>query len=385
MSKEPWIEELKKSKNNNVLLMLSGGKDSSACLHKLVYNNISVIAIHFTHKWNHIISTNEARRLCKEMNVELIEIDITEEFLNAVKGYRGGRPCLLCKPKMYDKVLEEIKGKYGWICIGDNADDRTTIVRINDYIKNKTNESLYCNTYFGNERGIILPKKVNVLRPLLDLNSAQVEEYLMLNKIEIKKNNSTGDKYFEYSREGCPIQFHDPGYEIKEETMDDLKKYNLLICEFAKENNIRASIHLPSTFIITVPKGYEIEAGKYLEEHGLIIDWEINSVKKLIRKRKIITLYKMKSRIFKKDTAEILFERMFERLEMKLIGKKIYCEFEHGLNYFYELKNCSVRCSYINHLEILTIDFTSEDLIDDSKIENLIIEIFRTRNYEIAN
>ena len=59
------------------------------------------------------------------------------------------------------------------------------------------------------------------------------------NGIEIKKNHSTGDKYFEYSREGCPIQFHDPGTSISLETMDLLKKYDACITTFAKEKKSR--------------------------------------------------------------------------------------------------------------------------------------------------
>lgn len=42
-----WENIVKHSKNPNVLLMLSGGKDSIATLITLIRNDISVTAIHF--------------------------------------------------------------------------------------------------------------------------------------------------------------------------------------------------------------------------------------------------------------------------------------------------------------------------------------------------
>lgn len=380
-----WNDEFRKSPNQKVLLMLSGGKDSSACLHILINAGIDVTAIHFTHRWGYSISTNEARKLCGKFNIPLIEVDFSKDFYDAVISYKGGRPCLLCKPQMYKLVIDEVvKNGYGWICIGDNADDRTTIVRCLDYIKNKNDETLYCSTYFGSERGIMLPSGIKVLRPLLDLESLRVEEYLRENGITIDKNHCTGDKYFEYSREGCPIQFNDPGYELTEINMNNLHKYNLLITSFAREKSIKASIHLPSTFIITIPTGYEVDAGRYLESYGLKIDWNINSSQNLNEEVMYLVIKDLDEAIFKDNILEGLFERMFERLELKVKNVQHY-ECETDLYYTYDLNKCNVSCRYIKNKRLLSINFISEIVLDKMKVSNLVVEIFRTRNYKILN
>lgn len=378
-----WIEEFEKHSNKKVLLMLSGGKDSSASLHMLSKAGVDVTAIHFKHKWGYNLSTEEARRLCKQLNVPLLEIDFSERFYGAVQGYKGGRPCLLCKPKMYEIVIEKLEeGDYGWVCIGDNANDRTTIVRLIDYIQDREGENKYCSTYFGSERGIVLPDGIKVVRPLLDLEAQQVEEYLKDNGISIRKNHSTGDKYFEYAREGCPVQFHDPGHEITEENMENLQKYNLLITEFAKKHNIRASIHLPSTFIITIPRGYETKVGKYLESKGAKINWDINGDFKTNKHRILLTINNLDKAIFDENIQEGLFERMFERLELKIKDKEFH-EYDSELNYLYDLDLSNVSCRYIKDMNLLSIDFISDIRIEEKKLENLVLEIFRTRNFEI--
>lgn len=378
-----WIEKLENSDNKKVLLMLSGGKDSSACLHILSKAKVDVTAIHFTHKWGYSLSTEEARNLCAKLNVPLLEVDFSQKFYDAIQGYKGGRPCLLCKPQMYEVVIEKLnEGDYGWVCIGDNANDRTTIVRLMDYIKDKKDENQYCSTYFGSERGVVLPRGVQVLRPILDLEALEVEEYLKENDICIRKNHSTGDKYFEYAREGCPVQFHDPGYEITNESINNLKKYNLLIAKFAKERNIRASVHLPSTFIITIPAGFEVEAGKYLESEGLKINWDINDNFKMDKERLCLTIKSLDQSIFNANIQEGLFERMFERLELKVKSKEFH-EYSSEKNYIYDLDGCNVSCRYMKNMNILSIDFISNVSIDEMKIRNLVVEIFRTRNFSL--
>jgi len=84
-----------------VLIMLSGGKDSCACLHMLKKHKMDIIAIHFVHQWGYQIVTDEAKRICKEYEVPLIIYDYSKELLEALKGFKGGRPCILCKEKMY--------------------------------------------------------------------------------------------------------------------------------------------------------------------------------------------------------------------------------------------------------------------------------------------
>ena len=207
------FDHILKSINPNVIAMLSGGKDSIASVVMLKKAGVPVTAIHFIHKWGSEIPTNEAKRICKQFDIPLIIYDFTKEFSETVIGYQAGRPCLICKKTMYSILLDYLSSqKYGWLCIGDNANDRTTIARIKDYISNnKLNESLKFNTYWESEMGMVLPASISVVRPLIDLSINEVESFLSQEGIKVKRINSTGDKYFEYHREGCPIQFADIG------------------------------------------------------------------------------------------------------------------------------------------------------------------------------
>ena len=226
-------------KKGSIVVMLSGGKDSSACLHLLKTQGFDVIAIHFIHKWSYQIVTDEAKRICNEYKVPLIIYDYTEEFLNVLNGFKGGRPCLLCKEKMYEITVKfALEKNADYICVGDNANDTTTIARIKKSIENRLGETLFLNTFL--DAKVTLPNSVKVIRPIVDMTSEEVLQYLEKNNIHIQRVGDTGDKYFEYSREGCPIQFHDPGTEITVEDMDKLHDYNTALSKFARDNAIRA-------------------------------------------------------------------------------------------------------------------------------------------------
>lgn len=113
---------------------------------------IDVSAIHFVHDWSSDIPTEEVKRICKEYQIPYVIKDYTKEFCEAVNGYTAGRPCLLCKKKMYEVLLDYLSdNEYGWLCIGDNLNDRTTISRIKNYIQNgHSEEDLICSSYLVN-------------------------------------------------------------------------------------------------------------------------------------------------------------------------------------------------------------------------------------------
>lgn len=162
---------VKKSNNPKVIAMLSGGKDSIAAVVLLKKSGIDVTAIHFVHNWGATIPTEEAKRICEEYQIPLIIKDYTQEFCNAVNGYTAGRPCLLCKKQMYKVLLEYLDtGEFGWLCIGDNSNDRTTIARIKQFIRDgHPEDDLLCSAYFGSEIGVVLPKGMKVIRPLISV------------------------------------------------------------------------------------------------------------------------------------------------------------------------------------------------------------------------
>ena len=378
-----WVDCVSSSENGRVLMMLSGGKDSSAALLVLKELDLDVTAVHFTHAWGYEVSTGEARKLCRELSVPLLEVDFTDEFCAAVANYLGGRPCLLCKPQMYRKVIDIVRQKrFGWVCIGDNANDRTTIARLKDHLGNQGEEDHLCSTYFGSERGVMLPEGVKVLRPLLDLTSMQVEGLLRTKGVSVQNNCSTGDKYFEYSREGCPVQFCDPGYPLTEALMDDLKKYNLIISDFARDRKIKASVHLPSTFIVTIPRGMEAAAGSYLEARGLAINWEVNRECREIMTRRVLTIKIHNGKLLDPAIFEILMHRFFERLELR---PEFVCQENSAdmTRYTYADKDLRVEIAAHPKTNIISYDFMGFPGIEHDTVANLIVEIYRTRQFSV--
>lgn len=378
---------VKKSDNPRTIAMLSGGKDSIASVVLLKNSGIDVTAIHFVHEWGAEIPTEEAKRICNEYDIPLIIKNYTQEFCGAINGYTGGRPCLICKKQMYKVLLEYLStGEYGWLCIGDNSNDRTTIARINQYIsEGHSEDDLMCSGYFGSEMGIKLPKAMKVIRPLIQMTAKEVEEYLEKENIVVKRINSTGDKYFEYHREGCPVQFADIGVELNEELYSNLKTYNDCITEFARKEGILASIHLPSTFIITIPRGYEEAAANHLKVHGLKVENEINSSEIPKREMMMGYVYDLKRNMMNTNAYEKVFYRFLERLEL------------YGDDRIISRSDDIVTCTYKEEgasLDMVLNFRTFEALInysfDDSarcrkeliNFDNLILEMFRTRKYK---
>lgn len=385
------FENVKKSSNPKVLAMLSGGKDSVTSIIMLKKAEIDVDAIHFVHKWNSEIPTVEAKRICKEYEIPLTVKDFTDEFCNGVNGFRAGRPCLLCKKQMYKVLLEYLKDKqYGWLCIGDNADDRTTIARIKQYIANESTagDTLVCSGYFGSEMGIKLPKGMKVIRPLIDISADEAERILEEEGICLKRIGSTGDKYFEYHREGCPIQFADIGVELTPNLCEELKKYNDVITKYAREKGILASIHMPSTFIITIPKGNEEEAASYLEKHGLSVNRKINSPTSGETRSLVGFIQTLSMDIFETKSYEKMFGRFLERLELFgsnmsifQLEHQIFCVYRDATTLFtmhldFDNQNATIKYDYCEN----STGRKGKDIFD-----NLILELFRTRKYKVIS
>ncbi|WP_125142312.1 tRNA lysidine(34) synthetase [Clostridium transplantifaecale] len=379
---------IKKSNNPKVIAMLSGGKDSIASIVLLKKNGIDVTAIHFVHDWGAEIPTEEAKKVCLEYEIPLIIKNYTKEFCDAVNGYVAGRPCLLCKKQMYKVLLEYLNsGQYGWLCIGDNSNDRTTIARIKQFIQDgHTEDNLVCSGYFGFEMGIELPVGMKVIRPLIGMSANDVEDFLAKAGIIIKRINSTGDKYFEYHREGCPIQFADIGVELNEYLYDDLKKYNDCITTFARKKGILASIHMPSTFIITIPRGYEEQAADYLEKNGLEVNRDINSSDVPSRNVLIGHVYDLRRKLLETKAYEKVFNRFLERLELYGSNKSIrniddmvvgtYMECEASLDMVLDFDNGKADIKY-------SFGDASSGRKDKAVFDNLILEMFRTNKYKV--
>lgn len=379
---------VKQSSNSKVIAMLSGGKDSIATVVLLKKSGIDVTAIHFIHQWGASIPTEEAKRICEEYHIPLIIKNYTKEFCEAVNGYTAGRPCLLCKKQMYKVLLDYLKtNEFGWLCIGDNSNDRTTIARIKQFINDgHPEDNLMCSAYFGSEMGVVLPEGMKVIRPLINMSASDVEKFLQNENIVIKRINSTGDKYFEYHREGCPVQFADIGVELNEELYADLKKYNDCITEFARKEGILASIHMPSTFIITIPRGYEEQAADYLGMNGLSVNKSINASDIPSREVFIGYVYELNRNLLETGAYEKIFNRFLERLELYENEKDIIklddyiiCKYTGDNVYFeikFDFKYLKAEIQYVFGKETVGRK-------DSMVFDNLILEMFRTRKYEV--
>lgn len=371
-------ELIEKIKNRKVLIMLSGGKDSCACLHFLKKQRLDVSAIHFVHEWGYQIVTDEAKRLCAELNIPLVIYDYSQLFQEALRGFKGGRPCLLCKEKMYELTLEyAIKEDIDIICIGDNANDTTTINRIKKHLVSRDDETLMFNTFMDLE--ITVPDGINIIRPIIDMSTEEVFQYLEKNKIKVQRVGDTGDKYFEYSREGCPIQFHDPGVEISVEDMKKLCEYNTVLSQFARDNSIRASIHIPSEFIVTIPRGYEKQARDYLLSNGIPLKQDKNA-KNEKKYSYIILMKNIYSEIFQEEVTIYLCNRFFERLSMEFLYKGVS---ELGTSKIRSYEGDDFLCNIcsFSELSIINIMLIANKKYEKEYMENLVIEIFRTNNF----
>ena len=290
---------------------------------------------------------------------------------------------------MYKVLLGYLSSnEYGWLCIGDNSNDRTTIARIKNYInEGHSEDSLLCSGYFGSEMGIVLPKGMKVIRPLINMTANEVEEFLKSEKINIKRINSTGDKYFEYHREGCPVQFADIGVKLNENLYADLKTYNDCITEYARQEGILASIHMPSTFIITIPRGFEEQAAEYLKKRGLIVNDDINSSDIPFREELVAYVYDLNNNILITSAYEKVFRRFLERLE--LFGKniKINCVDENVIC-IYNDAHTSLEMNLKFDVSEATIVYSynkeSSGRKNKQVFDNLILEMFRTRKYKVC-
>lgn len=262
--------DLSKYKNQKVLVMLSGGKDSVCCMALLKEIGVQCEAIHFIHSWDWENSHLEAKRAAAHFQVPLHEFDFTNEFLEIVQNSMDGRPCRHCKPVMYIKTMEfAIQNGFGWICVGDNASD-TIVARLSQFEEQRGNANLFITNYLDCiERGIPVSSELKILRPLIYTSAHNVEKYLKQRfGYSVRKNFETGDKYFGYWREGCPIQYTDPGFKHSEKSLQQLRDINLMISDYARRNGYRASYHYPSGVIVTVPQGHETEVRDFLLQAG---------------------------------------------------------------------------------------------------------------------
>lgn len=357
-------------KDKKVLVQYSGGKDSTACLIKLLEDGVYVEAVHFTHEYAYELPTKEAKRICDEKKVKLHLIDVTEQIKDLFLNNFAQRPCRFCKGIM-DSITVKIALQYGfeYICVGDTASDKTLVERI----KETGEEDIMISRYFN--KAVDLPENIRIVRPFIYYDNDDVFEYLNNHSVYVKRNNDTGDKYFEYSREGCPLQFKDYGVCYTQELMAKLKLANSLCSEFATINGIKASIHLPSEVVVTIPKGYENQCRNYLLENGFMLknQYKMKNVSDVLCFS--VTIYK---EIFFSNKVEELFSRFLERLSehVKGIDSRSDCLAIRS-------EYIEINCNLVKGENRIIGNIRSLKNIDKNFIESLFIELFHTYDFDI--
>ena len=354
-------------KQQKVLLQYSGGKDSTACLVHLKSGNFDFEAIHFVHSFSYDLPTNEAVRLCKKFEVPFRVIDISDEIEKIFLNDFRLRPCRYCKSVM-DKITLDyaIKNEFKLICVGDSKDDTTLINRLLPAANNDLTISKYFN------KAVTLPDEIFIYRPMIHLSSAEILNFLERNGIKLARVGDTGDKYFEYSREGCPLQFKDFGVPYSLKLMRDLKKYNLLCSRFATERKIRASIHLPSEFIVTIPRGFEEDCRDYLVKNGCELSTKIKVEEPLKVYHFAVQIYK---ELLDDSVMTIALTRFLERMNCTVISQNNsgnsfeFCADKVRLLAFIEVENLKLY-GHLTTTEECSINF----------MENIFMEIFHTRD-----
>lgn len=359
------------SKGTKVLLQLSGGKDSIACMIHLKKHNIEFETIHFIHEYGYNLPTIMAEKACEAFKVRLHVVDVSNEiksrFLNDFKD----RPCRYCKGIM-DKITVDFAqaNHFQLICVGDTKDDKTLINRLEIIEEGNHDISHYFN------QAVSLPDDISIYRPLLEYDSNQTLALVLSYFPWFRRVHDTGDKYFEYSREGCPLQFKDYGVKYSQQLMERLKQLNVLCTEYASLKGIRASIHLPSEFIVTIPKGYENDCRQYLLSHGACL-------KPLPTNRcqtyHILVDINLNESMCSADVIEMACKRYIERLG--IVGDFILRDQIGNLSQ----DGIRIDVAWVN-IDRLFVSFVSNEMLwDQSQIENLCLEIFHTRDFKVLN
>lgn len=340
------------------------------CLVKLKEEGYDIEAIHFIHAYSYCIPTEESMRICKLFNVKLHIIDITNEIEKIFLDNFSQRPCRYCKGIMDKKTVEfAVENNFYYICVGDTASDSTLVSRV----KEKNDSDLMISKYFN--KNVELPDNIYIFRPLINYTNAEIFKYLREHGVSLRRNNDTGDKYFEYSREGCPLQFKDYGVPYSRELMLSLKEANILCCEFASEKGIKASVHLPSGFIVTIPKGYEEECHKYLASHG----YEISHKSMMYD---VVDTYSFNVSLYKEICSAIYIEELMKRLYERLGYHNIKITKSENMIYLDSVfMKSAINLVYENYRiygYIRTLQPLNKNLF-----ESLLIELFHTYNFEI--
>lgn len=218
-----------------ILLMFSGGKDSSLALYLLKKAGLDVSAITFIHRWSWREPLPRMLKFTSSLEVEHYLVDITESLLRNSVG-RKGPICIDCKKVMLKNAYWFARANgFDIIAKGDNANDKI--------------KGALLDQWDGDHRLSTIPRiGIPILRPLINYIAEEVEALA-------KEANIKVFRMYEYGRrrqwrEGCPLQYIDKEQIIKEEYFDLAYEANYEISKIARKHKVRMSVIVPSFMVM---------------------------------------------------------------------------------------------------------------------------------------
>ncbi len=218
-------------KEKRILLMFSGGKDSSLALYLLSKAGLNVSALTFFHRWSWRETLNWAMGFTKKLGVEHFLVDITDGLLREATG-RKGPVCINCKKVMlWNAKWFALNNGFEVLAKGDNANDKIIGALLDQ-----------CKTDI---RLCGLPKiGVPILRPLIKYTAEEVER--LADEVGIKPYRMYEHARRRQWREGCPLQYIDREEIVTPELMELAYRVNYEVSRIARKRKVRASVRVPS-------------------------------------------------------------------------------------------------------------------------------------------
>jgi tRNA(Ile)-lysidine synthase TilS/MesJ len=237
----------------SLLLMFSGGKDSSLALYILKEAGLDVSAITFFHRWSWKAPIQWAMRFAKNLGVEHYLVDITEGLLREATG-RKGPVCINCKKAMlWNAKWFALNNDFDVLVKGDNANDKIIGALLDQ-----------CP---GDIRLCELPRiGVPFFRPLIKYPADVVER--LAEEAGIRPYRMYEHARRRQWREGCPLQYIDREEVVTEELMDLAYRVNYEVSRIARRRKVRVSVRVPSFEIMAWNAGRETleEVKKVIEK-----------------------------------------------------------------------------------------------------------------------
>lgn len=214
-----------------VLLLFSGGKDSSLALYLLKEAGLDVSALTFFHRWSWKEPLRWTMKFTKKLGVEHFLVDITDGLLREAVG-RKGPVCINCKKVMlWNARWFAANNDFDVLAKGDNANDKIIGALLDQ-----------CE---GDIRLCEIPRiGIPTLRPLIRYTATEVEA--LAEEARIRPYRMYEHARRRQWREGCSLQYIDREEIVTPELMDLAYRVNYGVSKIARRRKVRVSVRVPS-------------------------------------------------------------------------------------------------------------------------------------------